>query len=327
MAISKQAEQHFVQGGAHYTAGRLREAEADFRAAVALSSSDPTLEYALGLALLAQGRYAEGLPLFERRHEAPQLANRKPPLPYPEWRGEPVRGRRIVIWPEQGLGDQIQAARFAPILKRMGADVTLVCAPQLVRLFGHLGVQVIGASGAIEFPDPDGWVMCMSIPHRLGLDLATLPSAPYLSGPSVVRAAGPLRVGILTRGNPHHLNDAARSLPEDAAARLAALSVEIIDLHPAVTGAADFQDTAALVAGLDLVISVDTSVAHLAGAMGKPCWILLPDLNTDWRWMRGRTDSPWYASMTLFRQSVAGDWAGVFERVEVALASFGKPDR
>ncbi|CAN7380642.1 hypothetical protein LJR219_002308 [Phenylobacterium sp. LjRoot219] len=303
--------------------GDLAAAEACFRDALALAPDAMPTARRLGKLLLSQGRYAEGFALFEVRHQLDAL--QKPPLPYPEWRGEAVAGRRILIWPEQGLGDQIQFARFAPILQARGADVTVICLPALARLFADsLGVRVIPARGEVEFPDPDAWVMTCSLAGRMGVTPETIPAAPYL------RAARPwprplpagLKVGVMTNGNPVNANDRNRSLPAEAAAALRRLPAQVVDLHPAATGATDFADTASLMAQLDLVISVDTSVAHLAGALGKPCWLLLPVRGLDWRWMRERRDSPWYPTMRLYRQTTPDDWGPVLREIEADLAAW-----
>jgi len=296
--------------------GRLAEAEAAFRAALRLAPDQYATEARLGALLLSLGNLPEGFRHFEARHGEPRLA--KPKLPFPEWQGEPPAGRRLLIWPEQGFGDQIQFARFAPVLKAQGAEVTLLCRPGLERLFEQSldGIDVRAAAGAVEFPDPDYWVMGPSLAGRMGMTLETLPNAPYL------RAAGPapdlppgFRVGLVATGNPQHANDANRSLHPTAAARLRALPATLVELDPAKSGARDFADTAAIIEALDLVITVDTSVAHLAGALGKPCWVLLPALKTDWRWLRDRADSPWYPSLRLYRQPAPGDWDSVLAAV------------
>lgn len=297
--------------------GRLDEAEATLREALRLAPGQHQTEARLGALLLSQGRLPEGFRHFEARHAEPRLA--KPKLPFPEWRGEPLAGRRLLIWPEQGFGDQIQFARFAPLLRDQGAEVTLLCRPGLERLFEQSlpGVDVRAAAGAVEFPDPDFWVMGPSLAGRLGVTLETLPNAPYLRVAGPARDLQPgFRVGLVTAGSPQHANDANRSLPPAAAARLRDMPTSIVELDPAKSGARDFADTAAIAEALDLVITVDTSVAHLAGAMGKPCWVLLPAVKTDWRWLRERTDSPWYPSIRLYRQAAAGDWRPVLEAVE-----------
>jgi tetratricopeptide (TPR) repeat protein len=309
--------------GVHLAQGRLAEAEADYRRTLARAPNAGATRRVLATLLLSQGRFAEGFVLFEARHELPSMA--KPALGFPEWRGEPVAGKRLLIWPEQGFGDQIMAARFAPVLKAMGAAVTLVCAPPLARLFaGSLGVEVIAAAGAIDFPDPDYWVMSGSLPGRLGVTVETIPGAPYLRAPQGAALPGAGRkLGLMTRGNPQYETDAHRSLPAGDAEALRGLPARIVDLDPAATGAADFADTAALIAGLDLVISVDTAAAHLAGAMGKPCWVLLPAVGTDWRWLRRRSDSPWYPSMRLYRQLPGEDWAPVIARLAEDFRALG----
>jgi tetratricopeptide (TPR) repeat protein len=311
------AAQH-DRGGFYKLLGRLDEAEISLRAAHKLAPGDPGTRHALGIVLLSQGRYREGWSFYDARHEIAGPVVRKPRLPYPEWNGEPLAGKRLLIAPEQGLGDQIQFARFAPWLSAQGADVTLICHPPLAPLFQQsFEVRVLAGGGEVEFPDPDYWVMSGSLTGRSGLGPDQLPNAPYLrSAAPGPRAAG--AIGIATRGNPQHVNDANRSLPPALAEELRGLE-GATSLHPEDTGATDFAQTAALVAGLDMVISVDTSVAHLAAAMGKPTWILLPRLMTDWRWMEGRNDSPWYPTVRLFRQPEPGDWRSVLAEVRGAL--------
>lgn len=309
------------QGVELVAADRLDEAEAAFRRALDLAPDSSPTARLLGVLLLSRGRLAEGFDFFEARHAMPRLA--KPPLPFPEWRGEPLQGKRLLVWPEQGFGDQIQFARFAPILRAAGAEVTMLCRPGLERLLRQsLGVDVRPADGAVEFPDPDYWVMCCSLAARMGVTLETIPGEPYLRAHDPPPPLPPgFRVGLMATGNAAHENDANRSLPPELAERLRALPAAIVELDPALSGARDFADTAAIVAALDLVISVDTSVAHLAGAMGKPCWVLLPAVGVDWRWMRERTDSPWYPSLRLYRQATAGDWAPQLGRIEADLAA------
>jgi hypothetical protein len=282
-------------------------------------------EYLLGQCLLASARYTpEAWRALDGRHSKQSAPVPTPAgaLSAPEWRGEDLRDRHLQIWPEQGLGDEIQFARFAPWLAASGVRVTLICRPPLTSLFESMGVEVCSlydviAAGA---PAAEFWVMIWGIPARAGVTLENLPSAPYLTASKVRGPAG--RVGVVTRGSPTHPNDPHRSLPAELAAELLMLP-GAVSLQPEDTGARDFAETAEIVAGLDLVITVDTSVAHLAGAMGKPVWIMLPKIETDWRWMRERTDSPWYPSATLYRQEKAGDWRSVIERVRTDLERLG----
>jgi hypothetical protein len=248
----------------------------------------------------------------------------------------------------------LQFGRYARVLKAQGAaHVAFACQPPLHGLFrGVDGIDAVldhetAASTSAQF---DCWVSPISVPHRLGTTLDTIP-APLAFPPEPARvehwaarlatlAPGP-RVGLVWKGNPKHFNDAHRSLPSLAA--LAPLwnvpGVQFVSLQkgqgedeaqrPPVslpllhlgTEVRDFVDTAAIIAQLDLVVCVDTSTAHLAASLGKPCWVLLPQYDLDWRWMHEREDSPWYpGTMRLFRQRMNEAWPAVVERVRVACA-------
>lgn len=315
----------------------MSEVETAFRAAVALQragedaraeaiwrrllADHPALVDArdnLCLTLLAQGKYEEGFPLYEVRFERPRGRIARPSLSFPEWRGEPLEGRSILIWFEQGLGDQIMHARFARALVDRGARVSMLVEPPLARLFRHLPVEVIEASGQVKIPRHDYWVMSGSIAGRIGVTLRTLPAAPYLPG-----RQGGQGVGVMVHGR--QTLKAGLALPDAAARSLLALP-GARSLAPEDTGATDLQDTADIIAGLSLVITTDTAVAHLAGAMGKPTWVLLPYL-ADWRWLRGRSDNPWYPSMTLFRQPSPGDWEPVVRDVLARAPAVATPRR
>lgn len=294
-----------------YDAGHYTLAEAMFRHVLAERPEDHAARQNLGMTVLAQGRWREGGAIYEARLE------RKPgpELPYPRWSGEPLDGKRVLIWPEQGLGDQIMCARYVPALVERGCEVTLVCAPALHRLFAQaLPATVLPASGTITFDDPDVWLQTVSLVGALGDPQGS--RVPYLHANPKASGA---RIGVATRGSPTNANDARRSLPAGAAAELLSLS-GTVSLLPEHTGVGDMLDTAEIIAGLDLVISVDTSIAHLAGAMGKPVWILLPGRGVDWRWMRGRDDTPWYPSARLFRQGDDEDWAPVLRAVRAELS-------
>lgn len=300
-----------AQGNRARFAGDAETAEDAYRRALAMRPDNAPVKANLGLLLLSVGRYAEGWPFYEARRAlgGPDIP---PPAGVPLWQGEPVEGKSLLIWPEQGFGDEIQMARFAPVLRDMGARVTLACSPLLLRLFKSLKVSV--ASNEARPPRTNLCVMAMSLPGLLGATPATLPQPPYLRAP-----AGPKRggVGFVWKGNPEHPNDAARSLPSPALLDPLRKVCELVDLQ---TPVGDFADTAARIQGLDLVITVDTAMAHLAGALGVPCWVMLPVHWTDWRWMRGRADCAWYPSLRLFRQEVAGEWEPVVARMAAELA-------
>jgi hypothetical protein len=224
------------------------------------------------------------------------------------------------VWPEQGFGDQIMLARFVSVLRERDCEVIFVCRAALHKLLAdNLDALVLPATGNIEFPEPDVWLWCGSLLAASEQTLETLSGKPYLV-PAAPRR-GSHRIGIATHGSSTHPNDAHRSLPAAIADRLFAIP-GAMSLLPEHTGAADFAETANIIAGLDLVISVDTSIAHLAGALGKPVWIILPDYQTDWRWLRGRDDSPWYASARLFRQAVPGDWSIPIERILAEICDY-----
>lgn len=303
-------------GVMHTSLGQFEAAEQAYLAALEAAPRAAFPRHALARLWLAQGRYAEAWPLFEARREIPSLKIPSPNLPYPEWRGEDLAGKRLLILSEQGLGDQIQLARFIPTLRARGAEITYFGLASLASLLDGMGAKVLTSLPAGRVPAADYWTMSFSLPLRLGVTLETLSGAPYLevAGP---RVGG---VGVVTRGNPGHANDRNRSLTGAPAARLAALG---LDLTPDSTGARDFRDTARIVAGLDLVIAVDTSIVHLAGALGKPCWVLLPTMDVDWRWGLTGETTAWYDTLKLYRQETAGDWSPVLDRVEADLSALG----
>jgi Flp pilus assembly protein TadD len=329
-------------------------AEAALRHALALRPDFPQCRVNLAQLLLAQGRFDEGWPHHESRLERARHKGEVPSsATTPQWQGEPLQGRTIIVLPEQGYGDEIQFSRYVPWLKSLGASrVTLACRPELTPLMQTLAGadQVVDQDkGLALLEQHDYWTVLLSLPLHAGTRLDSMPGGPpYLHpDPQRVRRLAPLldaaggdralRVGLVWRGNPNHSNDEARSLP--ALGSLAPLwtvpgvrffsllksrlplppippAQPLVDLAPHL---GDFADTAALLAGLDLLISVDTSVAHLAGALDRPCWVLLPARKTDWRWLHERADSPWYPATRLFRQPRHGDWQAPVAALAAAL--------
>ena len=337
-------------------AGETEGAEASFRGLIAAAPDRADARLALGTMLLRRGDFAEGWPLYEARYAGGlrEAFNVLPDVSYPQWKGEDLAGKSILLWPEQGYGDAIQFVRYVPELKRRGAArVTLGCHGPLARLFA----AVEGADAVVtereRLGHHDYWALPLSLPLHLGTVPGSIPaSLPYLHASDDLKAAwsqrlpdGGLKVGLAWKGAAIHGNDARRSLPSlsnleplwrtsradlhfiglqkgegEVEARDWASAGRLIDLGRDLR---DFADTAAVVDQLDLVITVDTSVAHLAGALGKPCWVLLPAKGADWRWLEGRSDSPWYpGTMRLFRQERDGNWSDVVGAIAAALKTF-----
>lgn len=331
------------------------EAEAAYRRALALKPGSPEVRYSLGVLLLRSGRYAEAWEHYESRH-TPSLKNgvlvAPNYLPFPEWRGERLDGKSIVIWAEEGCGDQVQFVRYVSLLKRCGASrITLVCHPALKRLLETVeGVDTVTTNPNIVTLH-DYWALFLSLPLRFGTTVETVPTRVLYVFPLRERTerwrkrlpVDGLRVGLVWKGSVLYRIDANRSLP--AISALAPLwsvpGVTFVSLQkgqgenealqppvgqplmPLGQDIGDFAATAAIVAQLDLIICVDTAIAHVAGALARPCWVLLQKYHTDWRWMEGRTDSAWYPKeMRLFRQTQYDDWSVVIEEVTVALESW-----
>ncbi|MBF0294348.1 MAG: glycosyltransferase family protein [Magnetococcales bacterium] len=322
---------------------RPDEAESAYRRVLELQPDHADAVYNLSLLLLSHGRFQEGWPLHEARHHPAKSARQSHPIAaaFPMWRGEDLTGRSLLVVPEQGFGDQIQFCRYLPELKARGvARLTCAVHPWLRELFATLdGVDAVVEAGG-DYPEHDYWTFPLSIPRHLG---GAIPARlPYLRVPEGRSARlgaleNHIRVGLVWKGSPTNRNDSNRSIP----------SLRVLSPLWAVSGISwfslckqgereelpagqpltdlsgtlrDFADTAAIIAGLDLVIAVDTAVVHLAGALQRPCWVMLSALGTDWRWMHERDDSPWYPGcVRLFRQTRPGDWSDVVVRVADAL--------
>lgn len=353
-------------GGLYAAWGRDVEAELCCRQALLRDASHAMARLNLAYVLLRQGRWAEGWPLLESRDWYAGLQAR---LPCPRWQGEPLQDQHVLVAPEAGYGDVIQFSRYAALLRRQGARrVTLLCAPPLQPLLATLeGLDEVRSWDLPADPSWDVWVPLLSLPHRLGTRVDTVPARiPYLRVPAArreecgawvgprledrspgapARASSRFRVGLVWRGSAGFENDAERSLP-DLRTLQPLWSLPSLQFVSLQKGAGedealapppgqplqavghrirDFADTAALIESVDLVITVDTSTAHLAGALGRSCWVLLPAYMTDWRWLQGRDDSPWYPGvMRLFRQTARGNWDAVVASVVQALAEWAQ---
>ncbi len=292
---------------------------------------------------LTLGNYADGWAGYEHRWDTEALRGKKPALPKSvAWRGEDLKGKTILLLPEQGMGDYVQFVRFAKPLADRGAEVVVQAPPGLEELTrGVPGVRkVVGADGELTI---HYHCQLPSLPGLLKLTLDQVRGTPYLTPPpaAVAKWAGRLnvvpgfKVGVVWQGNPKHTGDRWRSVPLALFAPLAAVpGVNLVSIQKGhgreqmedVTfpmfdfgdELADFSDTAGLLANLDLVITVDSAVAHLAGATGAKVWTLI-SANNDWRWLTDRTDTPWYDSMTLIRQPKVQDWPAAFADAEKQL--------
>ncbi|OUL97084.1 tetratricopeptide repeat protein [Paraburkholderia hospita] len=356
---------HFNLGVVLKMQHRFVEAEASYRLALALQPDYFEVKINLAHLLLNVGRLEEGWALFETRYDPawPQRKVAPPPVDCPIWQGESLAGKSLLVWPEQGHGDSLQFCRYLPMLKARGlAKLSIACSPVLQSLFETIeGVDAcIPLDDEHDIPSHDFVCLTMSLPHRLGTTLATIPGAtPYLRVPPA-RAAkwkgrlpdGEVKVGLVWAGDPHpdqpatNAVDRRRSL--DARAYLPLLRVPgitFISLQKGTTtqpqidtlppelrpfdpmhDVQDFADTAAIIKQLDLVITVDTSIAHLAGALNKPTWIL-SRYDGCWRWLHDRDDTPWYPRTRLFHQTQPGDWEEVIERVRIALEQWPACER
>ncbi len=327
--------------------GLLAAAETHYRKAIALKEAFPDAQFNLGMLLLRLGQYMEGFARCEWRWQTSRFTPLK--APHPRWDGSRLRGT-LLVHSEQGAGDAIQFARFLPMAAERCDRLLFACTENLFPLFRSIpGVAEIRGPGTFRNSELHAYIPLMSLPHVLGTTLETVPSrVPYLQpeprsvdlGPSPVPNPR-LKVGLVWAGSPTHINDRHRSCslrdfaplfeltdvafyslqagPRAAEAREPAIRPGIVTDLSERQG--DFADTAAVIEQLDLTISVDTSVLHLAGALGRPVWGMI-SARSDWRWMIGRDDSPWYPTLRLFRQSRLDDWREVFSSAADALSNW-----
>jgi tetratricopeptide (TPR) repeat protein len=350
------AEAYFNRGNTLRDSAQLNAAIASFDQAIALRPDYAEAHWHKSLALLLNGDFASGWKLYEWRIQKPDTRRHHRAFAQPVWTGaEPLQGKTILLHAEQCLGDTIQFCRYATLVARRGARVILQVPKALAELLGSLDGVADVISGA-ALPQFDLHCPLLSLPLAFGTDAASIPcSGKYLASDAGMQRhwAGRLgppsgvarpRVGLAWSGSAMHGNDRNRSIAlADLLAHLpdgieyVSLQQDIregdraaLDARPDIRHFGeqlwDFSDTAALCELMDLVVSVDTSVAHLAGALGVPTRLLLPHV-PDWRWMLERQDSPWYASMALLRQEHTGDWSGVFDRLKAELAGIAAASR
>jgi tetratricopeptide (TPR) repeat protein len=326
-------------GNLHHAEGELDQAIECYRHVLAAHPGHALAHWNLGLALLAQGDFQRGWPEYEWRSRVRQFAG-KAALPAPVWDGGELNGRHILLHAEQGFGDAIQFARYIPLVARRGGKIVLACQPELIALFRSLeGIEQIVPMD--QPPQCDVQCPLPSLPLKFKTTSETIPaSVPYLSARAELaqawheRLSGDdrLKVGLVWAGRP--APDPDRSIPSEDLTPLGTVDgVRWVSLQhggprrpPPVplddwtAELKDFSDTAALIANLDAVISIDTAAAHLAGAMGKLTWVLLKK-SADWRWLLDRNDSPWYPTIRVFRQHQSRQWNKPIQLAVEALIS------
>jgi hypothetical protein len=298
---------------------------------------------------LLLGRFKEGWQDYEWRWEARDFPSKRPDLNVPNWQGENLLGRHLLVYSEQGLGDIIQFARYLPLSLQRGCKITFLTSEKLARLFRHSIPSLHVVDTLQNLQGVDAQVALISLPYFFKTDLSSVPNrVPYLNAEAKLETAWRARIGtngfkigIAWQGNPVGAIDAGRSVPLKEFVRLSKIpEVRLISLQKHVgldqladlpegakietlgddfdSGPDAFIDTAAVMNSLDLIITCDTSIAHLAGALGRPTWLALKHV-PDWRWMLDREDSPWYPTLRLLRQPQRDDWGSVFSKIEKSL--------
>jgi tetratricopeptide (TPR) repeat protein len=348
------AEAYSNLGNVYKESGHVTESIINYKKAISIQPDLAGAHWNLSLSQLLLGNFSEGWLGYEWRwkYDNTPLVWQKREFKQPTWLGnEILKDKTIFIYAEQGFGDTIQFFRYIPLILELGANVIVEVQPPLMSLFDHFkGKCILLAQGA-EVPDFDYKCPLMSLPLAFKTDIHTIPK-PHGSVTTdalkmqkwglVLEEKAIPKIGLVWSGSPTHANDMRRSLsleqlipylPQNAQyfslqRELRESDQRTLANHPEIThfGALleDFSDTAALCELMDIVISVDTSVAHLAGAIGKPTWVLLP-YNPDWRWLLDRKDSPWYPSMQLFRQKKSGDWDSALQPLQSALENLNVP--
>jgi tetratricopeptide (TPR) repeat protein len=326
----------FCHGMALIAAGDIDAGEAALRRSIALPPLTLDQQVATGLVQLLLGDWPPGWEAHEARFLLPGNTTARIRSCAPEWDGSDLAGRRILLFREQGLGDTLQFLRYVDLVAAKGGEILLWVPSAIAPLLQERPGLILFSGAAADLPSFDVQCSLMSLPRIFATTPDTVPDCARFTVPQArARSGGRLQVGLAWSGNPAHQNDRDRSMALSALAPVLAVGncdfhvlqpqirptdraadwPRLVDHSPRLI---DFAATASLLAGLDLVISVDTAVAHLAGSMGIPVWLLLPAV-PDWRWLLRRADTPWYRGMTLFRQPRAGDWSPVLRLVASAL--------
>ena len=340
------AEAYFNCGNLHYAMRRVEDAIAMFDKSLHIKPDDQSVVFNKSLALLLSGDLRQGMQMYEARWREKNQRKVIREFKKPQWTGDQsLNGKTILLHHEQGMGDTIQFSRYARILAQSGASIILMVQDPLVGLFKNLGddIEVIG--DGLVLPEFDYHCPLLSLPNAFRTDLHSIPlNNAYLSSDSEkidywksrLGKKSELRIGLVWSGNSTHHNDRNRSISLKTLLPFLPDGIQYVSLQkelPQQDKSAmqstskiihfgeelrEWSQTAALCSCMDLVISVDTAVAHLSGALGKDCWVLIPYI-PDWRWMLDRSDTPWYSSLLLFRQQEAGKWYSVLDEIKARL--------
>lgn len=332
--------------------GKMDKAKQIYENILLFHPDDAQTNFSMSNIELLKGDFENGLKNYEWRMKMDDWVSKYPSFIFekPAWNGEPFQGKTLLIHEEQGFGDTLMFVRYIPLVKQLGGKIIFVTTSPLFGLFRQIpGIDILmeRSHDRRDFPDFDCYVFLLSLPRIFQTRIDTIPAdIPYLRSdshffqkqPVNVKAAQKARAGLVWAGQPKHCNDRNRSIRIDQFSPLLEIKdIMFIGLQKGErSGEAghlmnqfknfinmgeecrDFSDTASVISALDLLITVDTSVAHLAGAMGKEVWVLLP-VNNDWRWLQDRNTSPWYPSMTLFRQHQPGCWEDVIKSIKKKL--------
>lgn len=319
--------------------GELEAAEKLYDKAIRKRPDCHEAHFARALAQLARGDYSNGLQNYEARFLNPGSQTRKLAVPLPEWDGGPLDGKRLLVYTEQGFGDSIMMARYGPLLAKRCGWLGLACQKGLRRILAAQGCWDAIMEFGETLPEYDVHIPAMSLPRIFCTRPDSAPNAPYIPLPAPMDLGPGFHVGICWKGSITHKMDHFRSIKLEEWAGLIAtpgvtwhsLNVGIGEMDIDRTGLPiqkhsfdDYHQTAEMIAALDLVISVDTSVVHLAGAMGKPAWVLVAS-SPDWRWMREGETTFWYPSLRLFRQQKRGEWGTVLDQARTGLSELLDP--